>query len=112
MQSDRRRWLQPMSNDRRSELAEHQKEFLLELGELFKMFRVSAGLTHKQAANFVPMSTGKISNLENGKTDVGVLSLQKWAAAYGYHVEIGFIPFEEDSDGEVGGLQEEQMPAL
>lgn len=41
-------------------------------------------------------SQATVSYLENGKVDAHILTLQKWARAYGHNVEIHFVPIEDD----------------
>lgn len=91
-----------MPGKRRVGFEPHEKEFLESLATAFKQIRAEAGLTHRQAAAMIPTTTSRISEMENAKTDICVLTLQKWAHAYGYSIELSFVPFEEEELGETG----------
>ena len=65
------------------------------IGELFLSLRQEAGLTQRQAAEKAESIQARVSNLENGKADIFILTLQKWARVYGYDIELHVVPLED-----------------
>lgn len=67
--------------------------FLLEtLGEILKELREESGLTQRQAAKKALSTQARLSDIENGKADVMISTIQRWAKVYGYELEIKFNP--------------------
>lgn len=75
---------------------ESAQALLSSVGEALITLRQEAGLTQRQAAKNANSTQARISDLENGKADVQILTLQRWAKVYGYDLELSFIPIEED----------------
>lgn len=65
--------------------------------------RRESRMTQRQAAAKANSTQARISDLENGKADVFVSTLQRWAAVYGYDVEIHFVPVEEEEGSDDDG---------
>lgn len=87
-----------MPGKRREGYSELEKELLLSISDAFVQIRAASGLTQRQAARLIESTPSRISELENAKTDIMILTLQKWADAYGYRLELSFIPYEEVED--------------
>lgn len=68
------------------------------IGELFLELRQEAGLTQRQAAEKAESIQARVSNLENGKADVFILTLQKWARVYGYDIQLHVVPIEDEGE--------------
>lgn len=79
---------------------ESAQALLLSIGEALIMLRQGSGLTQRQAAKLANSTQARISDLENGKADVQILTLQRWAKTYGYEVELSFVPIEESEEDE------------
>ena len=75
---------------------ENGQALLDSIGELFLELRQEAGLTQRQAAELADRIQARISYLENGKADIHVLTLQKWARVYGYEIEISVVPIRTE----------------
>lgn len=76
------------------------KELRDSLAVAFRTMRESAGLSQRQAAEYIGVAQQNISYMENGKVDVRVTTAQKIANGYGYHLEFIFEPYEEEEDGD------------
>lgn len=75
---------------------EADQNLLDEIGGLFIGLRKRAGLNQRQAAKLAESTQSRVSDLENGKADVLILTLHRWARAYGYDTEIHFVPIEDE----------------
>ena len=71
--------------------ASHREERLRkDISEAFLDMRVEAGWSQREAALYLETPQQNISRLEKGGTDLRMSTLQKFAAAYGYEVQITF----------------------
>jgi transcriptional regulator with XRE-family HTH domain len=66
-----------------------------ELGAIFLEIRTEEGYTQRQMAEKIGCPQYMISRLENGNIDLKLSNLQKYMAAFGYNLEVGFIPMDE-----------------
>lgn len=66
------------------------------VGSALVQLREASGLTQRQAAKLADSTQARISDLENGKADMFISTLQRWAKVYGYSVEIHLVPIEEE----------------
>lgn len=78
------------------EMDENERALVLDLGNLFKELREEACLTQRQAAQLVDSTQSRLSELENGKTDIKLLTILKWAGCYGYSVNISLEPIQDE----------------
>lgn len=97
---------------KRSNISPEEWEFLESVGELFRDLREEFGLTQREAARAIESTQARISDIENGKSDILVGTLNRWASAYGYRIEIGLVPMEDEFDAALNAaiqeLQEEE----
>lgn len=84
-----------------SEMTEQDKTFLENIGQLYLECREEAKLTQREAALRADSAPARVSYLENGRAEVGILTLQKWAAVYGYQIEFNLIPLHEEAEPHV-----------
>lgn len=75
-------------------------ELLQRVGNVFRDFRVAAGLTQKQAARDAGTAQARVSYLENGGTDIMLTTIQRWANFYGYELRLTFVPIEDEGTKE------------
>lgn len=66
------------------------------IGVIIRDLREEAGLTQRQAAKLANSTQNQLSDLENGKADIFVLTLQRWARAFGCNLEMHFVPIEDE----------------
>jgi transcriptional regulator with XRE-family HTH domain len=66
------------------------------VGSSLRTVREQAGLTQRQAAKLAGSSQSRLSEVEIGKADLFVSTIQKWASVYGYTVEIHLVPVDEE----------------
>ena len=94
-----------------SEVDEAGQNLLDNIGAAFLQFRQEAGLTQRQVAKNADSTQARISGIENGRADIFVLTLQRWARVYGYDLEISFVPVEnvgqQDFEDGLAALLEE-----
>lgn len=69
------------------------KTFLENIGALYREMRAEKGLTQRQAAKLAKSTQARISDIELGRADVQILTLQKWAMVYGWQVEFNVVPY-------------------
>lgn len=81
------------SSEQTAELEQKLRE---EIAEIMKEFRFEAGWTQREAAVQLGTSQQNIPRLEKGVQDLRLGTLQKFANAYGYGVEVSFVPLEEE----------------
>ena len=83
-----------------------------EISEAFIEFRLEQGWSRKDAAFFTEVPYSNLTRLETATTDIYLGSLQKIAHAYGYGIEIGFVPLDEPdiSEGETHGEDPYDVP--
>jgi transcriptional regulator with XRE-family HTH domain len=72
-----------------------QVDLSVEVGEIFADLRMEEGWTQRQAAEKCGTSQQNIPRLEKGKQDLKLSTLQRFAKAYGYNVQIHLIPADE-----------------
>lgn len=79
------------------------EDLQIALGQFFRETRENLGMTQRQAAKHCNMTQARISDIELGKVDMHLSILQRLAYAYGFELEIGLAPLEEESsdDAEV-----------
>lgn len=70
------------------------EEILWNVGQIFKELREDKGLDQRTAAQMCGSSQARISPLENGRTDLKMSTLIRYANAYGYGIEINFVELE------------------
>jgi len=75
---------------------EEKKDLWVNIGLALQELRAQEGLTQRQAAALASSTQARISDLELGRADMFVSTLEQWARVYGYHVEVHFVPIEED----------------
>lgn len=68
-------------------LSVSDKIFLKSIGDIYYDLRVESKLTQREAAALAFTCQGQVSKLENGKTDLMVSTLKRWAHIYGYNLE-------------------------
>lgn len=83
---------------KRSDIAPEEWALLEDVGELFRELREESGLTQREAARAIESTQARISDIENGKSDILVGTLSRWASAYGYRLDIGLVPMEDEFD--------------
>lgn len=83
-----------------------------EISDTFVEFRLENGWNKRTAAFEVGIPLTNITRIENGTQDLHLAMLQKMAHAYGYGVEIAFIPLDEVdiSQGEANGEDSHDVP--
>ena len=67
------------------------------VGDIFRLFREAEGMTQKQAGAFIGTTQAQVNYLERGKGNLKLDTLVKYAAAYGYDIEIVFKALEGDT---------------
>ncbi len=67
------------------------------VGAIFKSVREAAGLSQREAAAKADSTQARISYLENGSSDVMLSTLERWATAYGYDLEINLVLIEDEA---------------
>lgn len=75
--------------------SEDEIRFLKNVGETFRFIREQEGLSQKKAAEKAGTRQARISAIENGQTNLQVLTLLQWARAYGYDIELTLVPLED-----------------
>lgn len=81
---------------KRRELDDSSVTMLKNIGDLFRECREESGLTQKQAAVASTLTQAMISSIENGKSDIHVLTARRLAQTYGYDLEFALIKPEEE----------------
>lgn len=71
-----------------------------DVANMFVDMRLDEGWTIKEAAQQLGVHFSNLNRVESGGTDLRLSTLQKYAHAYGFQVEIALVPIEEESDGE------------
>lgn len=79
-------------------MKEDEKEFLADIGQIFRGIREEAGLGQREAAALVGSAAARVSYLENGKADIKILTLEKWANAYGYEIQVDVVPMRTEEE--------------
>lgn len=74
---------------------EGDQRLLDSIAEAMKTMREGEGLSQRAVAKLSASTQSRVSDIENGKADLFVLTLRKFALAFGYEVEISFIPLED-----------------
>jgi transcriptional regulator with XRE-family HTH domain len=72
-----------------------------DVANMFVDMRLDEGWTIQGAARKLGVHFSNLHRLENGGTDLKLSTLQKYAHAYGYQVEIALVPIGEEDDGPV-----------
>ena len=83
-------------------LSESDSAFLKTLGDLYREMREDAGLTQREAAELAGSRQARVSYLENGKADIQILTLERWANIYGYQIHLSLEPLENDEEEATG----------
>lgn len=91
---------------------EEEESLLKNVGELFKDVRLSIGLSQRGAAALSLSTQARISYLEKGATDVQLLTLHRFARAYGYELEIHLTPILDPETKEFNDALAEAMAEL
>lgn len=73
---------------------EEDQAWLKTIGEIFRGIREEQGLTQRQAACLAGSTQARISDIELGKADILLTTLEKWARVYGYEVNLEIQPIE------------------
>lgn len=66
------------------------------VADVFVDMRLDEGWTIKEAARQLGVHFSNLHRVENGGTDLKLSTLQKYAHAYGYQVEVSLVPIEEE----------------
>lgn len=77
-----------------SEPIDLEQKLLEEIGDIFFDFRLEKGWSQRSASIHLGTSQQNIPRLEKGRQDLKLSTLQKYAHAYGYKVEVNFVPLE------------------
>lgn len=91
---------------------ESDKELLENIGQLYAEIRKEAGLTQRAAAALAESNQARISYLENGKADIFILTLRRWANIYGYDIEINLVPIQDEDEIAFNKLLAETMSEI
>lgn len=75
-------------------ITEEEQVLLSDIGKMYRDKREEEGFTQREAAKLAKSSQARVSSIENGHTDVGVIALQRWADVYGYSLQIVLVPYE------------------
>jgi transcriptional regulator with XRE-family HTH domain len=67
------------------------------IGDLLRELRIEAGMTQYDAAREVGTAQNVVSDIENGKRDSFIGTIQKFARAYGYETEVAFVKLPEEN---------------
>lgn len=95
-----------MSGDK-TPLDDEGRALIENVGALFREVREEQALSQYDVAKNMGVSQSRVSALETGVRDIQVGTLNRWARAYGFQLEIALLPLEEerigtDETGEVG----------
>lgn len=84
-----------------------------EIAATFTELRMENGWNKRTASFEVGIPVTTLGRIEHGSQDVYLSTLQKMAYAYGYGVEIGFVPLDEPdiSEGDVHGEDSDDVPS-
>ena len=74
-----------------------------DIAETFTELRLEQGWSKKEAARNLGVVYSNLNRLEAAGTDLRLSTLQRYAHAYGYQVEVAFVPMEEE-DGAPAAL--------
>lgn len=77
-------------------LDDEAKNLWENVGSALRTVREQEGLTQRQAAKLAESTQARISDVENGKADLFVSTIQKWARVYGYSIEIHLVPMDDE----------------
>lgn len=77
-------------------LQERVDKLRRDVANMFIDLRLEAGWSRKEAARNIDVVYSNLTRVEAAGTNLRLSTLQRYAAAYGYDVEISFIPIEED----------------
>jgi transcriptional regulator with XRE-family HTH domain len=69
-----------------------------DIAETFTELRLEQGWSKKEAARQLGVIYSNLNRLEAAGTDLRLSTLQKYAHAYGYQVEVAFVPMEEEDE--------------
>ena len=81
-----------------ADLLKRQDDLRMEVADIFAELRMESRWTQKQAAEHTGMSQQNIPTLEKGRRDLKLGTLQKYAHAYGYAIEVSFVPLNPEED--------------
>lgn len=73
-------------------VTEEGRALLSNLGEMLQQLRAIEGLTQREAAKLADSTQARLCDLELGKGDPAITTIQKWARAYGYDLTLSFVP--------------------
>jgi len=79
-------------------MSEKLENILTGVGNLLWTFRASEGLSQREAAAKVGSTQARLSDMEQGRRDIRLSNLVRWAELYGYDVEINFVPIEDSQE--------------
>jgi transcriptional regulator with XRE-family HTH domain len=88
------------------------QKFRKEIGDTFTELRLENGWNKRTAATLADIPQTTMTRIENATQDVYLSTLYKMAHAYGYAIEIGFVPLDESdiSEGEIDGEDPNDVP--
>lgn len=69
-----------------------------EVGEVFADMRLENRWNKRTAASNIGIPLTTLTRIENATSDVYLGTVQKMAHAYGYNIEINFIPLDAEGD--------------
>jgi transcriptional regulator with XRE-family HTH domain len=78
-----------------ADLAKREEDLRNEVAQMFADLRAEMGWTQREAAAHTGMSQQNIPRLEKGRQDLKLSTIQKFAHAYGYAVELSLVPLED-----------------
>lgn len=79
-----------------AQTAEREQKLRKEIADILMDLRLEKGWTQREAAYHLGTSQQNIPRLEKGVQDLKLGTLQRFANAYGYGIEVNFIPLEEE----------------
>lgn len=89
-------------------LDEVDRSHLPEIGLFFRGRREELGLTQKKLAKLVGTSQAQVSYWEGGASNIKFETLQRWARALGYVIEVHVNTVEEVLADDAGALHSEE----
>ena len=75
------------------------------LREFVKNLRTGQLLSQRDLSARMDMAQGNFARLENGSNDLKLVTIQAWARALGYSVEIKFNPLDEGDPFDIALLE-------